>query len=152
MYLTQKQERKKKESSYQNLLVGILTGNADWLVKSNVEGGICRYYCETDDPDAGIVIELKYTKSFDENGKTACQKALDQIQDRRYQEFLINDDRKDIHLYGITFCKKRCRANGSNIAKIMSVQRKFLKQHSRAADQIGQLFFFTKKSRLEIYM
>ena len=47
---------------------------------------------ETDDPDAGIVIELKYTKSFDEM-ETACQKALDQIQDRRYQEFLINDDR-----------------------------------------------------------
>ncbi len=64
---------------------------------------------ETDDPDAGIVIELKYTKSFDEM-ETACQKALDQIQDRRYQEFLINDDRKDIRLYGITFCKKRCRA------------------------------------------
>ena len=42
--------------------------------------------------------------------ETACQKALDQIQDRRYQEFLINDDRKDIRLYGITFCKKRCRA------------------------------------------
>ena len=52
----------------------------------------------------GIVIELKYTKSFDEM-ETARQKAFDQIQDRRYQEFLINDDRKDIHLYGITFCK-----------------------------------------------
>lgn len=64
---------------------------------------------ETDDPDAGIVIELKYTKSFDEM-ETACQKALDQIQNRRYQEYLLNDDWKDIRLYGITFCKKRCCA------------------------------------------
>lgn len=106
-----KARKEEKESSYHNLLVGILTGNADWLVKSNVEAGegFADIIVETDDPDAGIVIELKYTKSFDEM-ETACQKALDQIQDRRYQEFLINDDRKDIRLYGITFCKKRCRA------------------------------------------
>ena len=106
-----KARKEKKESSYHNLLVGILTGNADWLVKSNVEAGegFADIIVETDDPDAGIVIELKYTKSFDEM-ETACQKALDQIQDRRYQEFLINDDRKDIRLYGIIFCKKRCRA------------------------------------------
>lgn len=106
-----KTRKEEKESSYHNLLVGILTGNADWLVKSNVEAGegFADIIVETDDPDAGIVIELKYTKSFDEM-ETACQKALDQIQDRRYQEFLINDDRKDIRLYGITFCKKRCRA------------------------------------------
>ena len=106
-----KARKEEKESSYHNLLVGILTGNADWLVKSNVEAGegFADITVETDDPDAGIVIELKYTKSFDEM-ETACQKALDQIQDRRYQEFLINDDRKDIRLYGITFCKKRCRA------------------------------------------
>ena len=64
---------------------------------------------ETDDPDAGIVVELKYTKNVDEL-KAACQKALDQIRDRRYQEYLLNDDRKNIRLYGIAFCKKRCCA------------------------------------------
>ena len=42
--------------------------------------------------------------------EAACQKALQQIKDRRYQEYLLNDDRKDIQLYGIAFCKKRCRA------------------------------------------
>jgi hypothetical protein len=34
-----KARKEEKESSYHNLLVGILTGNADWLVKSNVEAG-----------------------------------------------------------------------------------------------------------------
>ena len=103
--------KEEKESSYHNLLVGILTGNADWLVKSNIEAGegFADIIVETDDPDAGIVVELKYTKSFDEL-KAACQKALDQIQDRRYQEYLLNDDRKNIRLYGIAFCKKRCCA------------------------------------------
>ena len=56
--------KEEKESSYHNLLVGILTGNADWL---------------------------------------------DQIKDRRYHEYLLNDGRNDILLYGMAFCKKRCR-------------------------------------------
>ena len=103
--------KEEKESSYHNLLVGILTGNADWLVKSNIEAGdgFADIIVETDDPDAGIVVELKYTKNFSEM-KTACQKALAQIKERRYQEYLLNDDRKDIRLYGIAFCKKRCCA------------------------------------------
>ena len=106
-----KARKEEKESSYHNLLVGILTGNADWLVKSNVEAGegFADIIVETDDPDAGIVVELKYTKNFDEL-KAACEKALDQLRDRRYQEYLLNDDRKDIRLYGIAFCKKRCCA------------------------------------------
>ena len=106
-----KARKEEKESSYHNLLVGILTGNADWLVKSNVEAGegFADIIVETDDPDAGIVVELKYTKNVDEL-KAACQKALDQIRDRRYQEYLLNDDRKNIRLYGIAFCKKRCCA------------------------------------------
>ena len=106
-----KARKEEKESSYHNLLVGILTGNADWLVKSNVEAGegFADIIVETDDLDAGIVVELKNTKNFDEL-KAASQKALDQIRDRRYQEYLLNDDRKNIRLYGITFCKKRCCA------------------------------------------
>ena len=101
----------KKEISYHNLLVGILTGNADWLVKSNVEAGegFADIIVETEDPNAGIVVELKYTKNYDEM-EQACRAALDQINDRRYQEYLLNDGRKDITLYGIAFCKKRCKA------------------------------------------
>lgn len=101
----------RKEISYHNLLVGILTGNADWLVKSNVEAGegFADIIVETEDPNAGIVVELKYTKNYDEM-EQACRAALDQIHDRRYQEYLLNDGRKDIILYGIAFCKKRCKA------------------------------------------
>lgn len=104
----------KKEISYHNLLVGILTGNADWLVKSNVEAGegFADIIVETEDPNAGIVVELKYTKDYDEM-EQACSVALDQINDRRYQEYLLNDGRKDITLYGIAFCKKRCKAMAS---------------------------------------
>ena len=105
-----KSQNGEKESSYHNLLIGILTGNADWLVKSNVEAGegFADIIVETDDPDAGIIIELKYAKEF-KDMEQACRNALEQIKDRRYQEYLLNDDRRDILLYGIAFCKKRCK-------------------------------------------
>ena len=48
---------------------------------------------ETDDPDEGIIAELKYTKDFKAMEKS-CEKALKQIKDRRYQEYLLNADGK----------------------------------------------------------
>ena len=105
-----KGRNEEKESSYHNLLTGVLTGNADWLVKSNVEAGegFADIIVETDDPDAGIITELKYTRDTKEM-EQACKKAIAQIKDRRYQEYLLNDERRDILLYGIAFCKKRCK-------------------------------------------
>ena len=105
-----KARNEEKESSYHNLLVGILTGNADWLIKSNIEAGegFADIVAETDDLDSGIIVELKYTKEYKDT-EQACQNALDQIKDRRYQEYLLNDGRNDILLYGMAFCKKRCR-------------------------------------------
>ena len=103
--------KEEKESAYHTLLVGLLAGNADWLVKSNVEAGegFADIIVETDDPDAGLVLELKYTKTAAEL-EQACTKAMEQIKDRRYAEYLQNDGRTDILLYGMAFCKKRCRA------------------------------------------
>ena len=83
----------------------------DWLVKSNVEAGegFADIIVETDDPDVGIIVELKYAKEF-KDMEQACRNALEQIKDRRYEEYLLNDDRRDILIYGIVFCKKRCKA------------------------------------------
>ena len=78
----------KKEISYHNLLVGILTGNADWLVKSNVEAGegFADIIVETEDPNAGIIVELKYTKNYDEM-EQACRAALDQMMVEKISHF-----------------------------------------------------------------
>ena len=99
-----------KESSYHTFLVGLLAGNSDWLVKSNVEAGdgFADIIVETEDIDAGIIVELKHSKTFSGMDK-ACEKAIDQIRDRRYYEYLENDDRHDIMIYGISFCKKKCK-------------------------------------------
>lgn len=99
-----------KESSYHTLLVGLLVGNADWLVKSNVEAGdgFADIIVETEDFDAGIIVELKYSKTFSGMDK-ACEKAITKIKEKRYDEYLKNDDRHDIMIYGIAFCKKKCK-------------------------------------------
>ena len=99
-----------KENAYHMLLVGLLTGQADWLVRSNVEAGegFADIIVETDDIDAGVVVELKYAKTMT-GMEAACAKAMEQIKEKRYAEYLLNDGREDILLYGMAFCKKRCK-------------------------------------------
>lgn len=101
-----------------NLMLGILTGNENWLVKSNVEAGegFADIIVETDDPDAGIILELKFTKDISEM-EGLCQKALKQIDDKRYFEFLLNQDRTNVLLYEMCFCKKRCKVIAKKLEK-----------------------------------
>lgn len=110
--------RVERENVYHTLLIGLLAGNDNWLVRSNVEAGDGRadIIVETEDPDAGIIIELKYAETFPVM-ETASEKALTQIKNRRYQEYLKNDDRNDILLYGIAFCKKKCRVIAEKMGK-----------------------------------
>lgn len=99
-----------RENSYHMLLVGLLAGKADWLVRSNVEAGegFADIIVETDDLDAGVIVELKYAQTMTAMEKS-CAKALAQIRAKRYAEYLHNNGREKILLYGIAFCKKRCR-------------------------------------------
>lgn len=98
------------ESSYHTFLLGMLVGNTTWGAVSNREGGDGRadIIIKTENPDAGIVIELKKADTISElDGK--CNDAIAQIHERGYDEYLRNDGRNDIWAYGIAFYKKRCR-------------------------------------------
>ncbi len=64
---------------------------------------------EPEDPDAGIILELKYSREASGLDK-ACERAIEQIKDRRYWEYLKNDGRHNMMFYGIAFYKKRCKA------------------------------------------
>ena len=99
-----------KENSYHTFLVGLLAGNPDWLVKSNVEAGegFADIVVETENPDSGIIFELKYSREAAGLDK-ACEKAIAQMKDRRYEEYLKNDGRHDLLFYGVAFYKKRCK-------------------------------------------
>ena len=61
-----------------------------------------------DDPDAGVIEEIKKADRLAELG-SACQRALAQIHDRSYGDYLANEGREDILAYGIAFWKKRCK-------------------------------------------
>ena len=103
-----------KENFYHGLLLGLLRGsNPDWLIKSNRESGdgFSDILIEPEDPDAGIVIEVKYAKEMKELD-AACEAAITQIKDKRYDETLRDEGRCDILAYGIAFCRKRCRVVG----------------------------------------
>ena len=100
-----------KENFYHDLLLGLLRGsNPDWLIKSNRESGdgFSDILIEPEDPDAGIVIEVKYAKEMKELD-AACETAMAQIKNKRYDEALRDEGRCDILAYGIAFCRKRCR-------------------------------------------
>ena len=101
---------KEKENSYHTFLLGLLTGNTDWVVRSNVEAGegFADIIVEPEDPDTGIIFELKYSKEAAGLDK-ACERAMEQIKDRRYSEYLKKDGRHNMTLYGIAFYKKRCK-------------------------------------------
>ena len=99
-----------KENFYHAFLSGMLVNNSHWGVFSNKEAGtgFADLIVETDDPNAGIIIELKSADRItDLDG--ACQRAMTQIHDRGYADYLRNEGRNDIWAYGIAFFKKRCK-------------------------------------------
>ena len=108
--LDTKSRNEEKEIFYHGILLGILKNHAGWAVKSNKESGdgFADILIKPKNPDAGIIIELKYARTFDELDQ-ACARAIQQIKDRRYDENLRADGRREILAYGIAFCKKRCR-------------------------------------------
>ena len=106
-----------KENFYHGLLMGLLRGsNPDWLITSNRESGdgFSDIMIKPEDPDAGIVIEVKYAKEIKDLDK-ACETAMAQIKDKRYDEALKNEGRCDILAYGIAFCRKRCKVIGESV-------------------------------------
>ena len=105
-----KARNEEKEIFYHGILLGILKNYSGWVVKSNRESGegFADILLKPKNPDAGIIVELKYVRSLNDLDQ-ACERALEQIEDRRYDTELREDGRNDILAYGIAFCRKRCK-------------------------------------------
>lgn len=108
--LDTKARNEEKENFYHGMMLGLLRNHRNWIVRSNVESGegFVDILIKPEDPDEGILIELKYSKTFDGLEK-ACERAMEQVKDRRYDEALREEGRIHILAYGIAFCKKRCK-------------------------------------------
>lgn len=98
-----------KENFYHGILLGLFAGMEGWKVRSNAESGdgYSDISVEIEEKQIGIIIELKYAEdaAFDKS----CQEALQQMNDRNYEEVLIDDGMTTIRRYGIACYKKRCR-------------------------------------------
>lgn len=102
-------KKEMKENFYHGILLGLFAGMSDWKVKSNAESGegYSDISVEAEDKEIGIIIEIKYAENaaFD----VGCSEALKQINNRNYEEALIDDGMTVIRKYGIACYKKRCR-------------------------------------------
>lgn len=105
-----KARNEEKEIFYHDILLGILKNYPGWVVKSNRESGdgFADILLKPKNPDAGIIVELKDVRSLHDLDQ-ACERALEQIKDRRYDTELREDGRNDILAYGIAFCRKWCK-------------------------------------------
>ena len=101
-----------KENFYHGLLLGLLRSEPNWLILSNAESGdgFSDILIEPEDPDTGIVIEVKYSPTL-AGMESVCEAAMNQIKEKRYDERLRNEGREHITAFGIAFCKKRCKVS-----------------------------------------
>ncbi len=102
-------EKSLKENFYHGILLGILGVKEDWRVFSNRETGD-RYsdiMIETEDSEMGIIIEIKY--AGDGNLLNACEKALKQVEETKYEETPLENGVEKILKYGIACYMKHCK-------------------------------------------
>ena len=101
--------REKKENFYHGMILGLLRYKENWLVKSNAESGegYSDILIEVPESRTGIVVEIKYAEdaAFD----SACNKVIQQIEEKHYEAALLGDGMENVVKYGIACYKKRCK-------------------------------------------
>ncbi len=97
-----------KENFYHGILLGILSYKAGWSVRSNREAGngFGDIMIWIDHSDIGIIIEVKYADSHEEE---ECQKAIRQIDEKHYADAFKESDIHTVLKYGIVCNRKSCR-------------------------------------------
>lgn len=97
--LDTKARNEEKEIFYHGILIGILKSKSDWAVRSDRESGdgFADILVKPKNPDAGIIMELKYAHSFNDLDQ-ACERAMEEIKDLRYDQVLREDGTKYSHM------------------------------------------------------
>lgn len=98
-----------KENFYHGILLGILGVKEEWYVSSNQEAGegYSDILIETENSETVILIEVKYAN--DGNLDQTCERALQQIEEKKYDEELRENGVDKILKYGISCYMKRCK-------------------------------------------
>ena len=98
-----------KENFYHGILLGILGVKEEWYVSSNQESGegYSDIMVETENSETVILIEVKYAN--DGNLDRTCERALQQIEEKKYDEELRENGVDKILKYGIACYRKHCK-------------------------------------------
>ena len=105
------------ENFYHGFLLGLLEGMDGYEKLSNRESGNGRYDIMLkpyDERQPAVILELKRVKKFTEM-ENMCREALQQIEDKHYDEGLVDEGYPVIKKYGICFCKKSCMVMLGNV-------------------------------------
>ncbi len=97
------------ESFYHGFLAGLLFGRRGYRIESNREQGKGRSditICEFVRRSIAVVIEIKVAESFDGLDK-ACDFALQQIENNKYEDTFKRERYKKILKYGVAFCSDK---------------------------------------------
>uniref|UniRef100_UPI0038CC07D1 PD-(D/E)XK nuclease domain-containing protein n=1 Tax=Acetatifactor aquisgranensis TaxID=2941233 RepID=UPI0038CC07D1 len=120
--------KSKKENFYHGILLGLLSHQEDWYIRSNVESGdgYSDILVEIEERGIGIVIEVKYPDSGKKPANSekistnnsappnkilekGCREALQQIDTKGYEDKLRQDGLETVLKYGIACNRKKCR-------------------------------------------
>ncbi len=98
-----------KENFYHGMLLGLLSYNDKWVVKSEQESGegYPDILIEIAGKSTGCIFEIKYAENG--NFDKACKKAMQQIESKKYAEILKQDGIQTIYKFGIAFYRKSCK-------------------------------------------
>ena len=105
--------RSNEEAVYQAFLLGILINLEEYEVISNQEAGYGRFDIlilhKTDKKKLAIIMELKTIDEFEEETKEiALEKALTQIEEKKYETVTKKRGYENILKLGVVFDGKRC--------------------------------------------
>lgn len=99
------------ESFYHGFLMGLMSSLEQYRILSNRETGVGRadlILKPFDEQKAAVIMELKYAGNIRQL-EEGCEKALQQIKEKHYEDELLEDGCQNIIEYGICFHKKTCK-------------------------------------------
>lgn len=99
------------ESFYHGFVCGALLANQDYTIDSNRESGEGRYDLVLrpyDELEPAIIIEIKVTKVLTQM-ESMANVAIEQIDEKHYDQELLDEGYLNILKIGIGFCKKSCK-------------------------------------------